>query len=546
MHEYKIDVLVEAVTHYRHVYGHTLIPKNFICPPSWPCPGLDLGKLADTARTRQRHARLPPAHVERLNACDFAWVFNDYKWTRQILPALEAYARVVGNLLVQRNFIVPSDQSCWPRECWGRHLGKTVNNIRSRRRELSQDQRLKLDRIGFVWGVNDDDQQPVNLDPPSVKKSQTSLGKSERNRKKEPKKKASSSSVNSHVSKASSCPNYHHTTPASLRKSKKGSLLPKELAKVNKEPFPPPTSVLRPLPFSSTDPSDPFPLPPPRRLDPVFATTRTRHFSHDYLDSSSSSSEFWSPGNNSNPNSKVGTSGDPLLNVAEIRVRSVFLPALRTYRLLYGHLNVPSVFIVPHEEPWSHTIWGLNVGKVVGDLHHGVYRRQDLSCESLGELAQLGFHLWSSSSASFNIHHHREERSSQSHQMLFPTSSASLLSLYHSCSDASTSNNNHNADSSSSAFSFPTTTTTSLHAHPSSTCSILDEVCPGGTSSSSSSRKRYFSLDDSFGTSCAKPSRHKFEDLDLGALDHAMLDTSALSEDHHPDSESSTLRSFGL
>lgn len=153
------DLVAEGTVIYHKVYGNTLIPKTFVVPdvsPQWPSHllGFELGKIADGLRTKYRHGRLTEEQTKKLDAVDFAWSFNEYKWYRQILPALVTYGKLFGDMLVPRNFVVPANPD-WPRAAWGRSLGKTVNNIRNRRKELEPRYRANLDSIGFVWTVTE-------------------------------------------------------------------------------------------------------------------------------------------------------------------------------------------------------------------------------------------------------------------------------------------------------------------------------------------------------------------------------------------------------
>lgn len=68
-----------------------------------------------------------------------------------------------------------------------------------------------------------------------------------------------------------------------------------------------------------------------------------------------------------------------------------FLPALRRYRELHGHVNVPQLFTVPSEDGiWSQELWGFALGRMVnqtrsGDIYYPQVER------FLPELVALGF-----------------------------------------------------------------------------------------------------------------------------------------------------------
>ena len=46
------------------------------------------------------------------------------------------------------------------------------------------------------------------------------------------------------------------------------------------------------------------------------------------------------------------------------------LAALTTYKEIYGDLLIPSVFVVPHQEPWPEGCYGLRLGGRVGSIRH--------------------------------------------------------------------------------------------------------------------------------------------------------------------------------
>ncbi|CAM9365673.1 unnamed protein product, partial [Choristocarpus tenellus] len=41
---------------------------------------------------------------------------------------------------------------------------------------------------------------------------------------------------------------------------------------------------------------------------------------------------------------------------------------LELFKDVYGNLRVPSLFIVPKEEPWPKDVWGLRLGKSVRQI----------------------------------------------------------------------------------------------------------------------------------------------------------------------------------
>ncbi|OQS00260.1 hypothetical protein THRCLA_06093 [Thraustotheca clavata] len=63
------------------------------------------------------------------------------------------------------------------------------------------------------------------------------------------------------------------------------------------------------------------------------------------------------------------------------------LLALRTYKQLYGHVDVPKSFIVPEDDiEWPDELWEYELGKVVASL-----RQAELTPERQAEITSLGF-----------------------------------------------------------------------------------------------------------------------------------------------------------
>ena len=84
------------------------------------------------------------------------WDEYECRWEEEVQPALLAYKKDKGDLLVRRSFVVPS-QLPWPEACWDMGLGVTVNNIRAHEHFVkdSPERREWLDSIGFVWRVQE-------------------------------------------------------------------------------------------------------------------------------------------------------------------------------------------------------------------------------------------------------------------------------------------------------------------------------------------------------------------------------------------------------
>lgn len=78
-------------------------------------------------------------------------------WEETFLPALGAYKQANGDARVPRAFVVPDDDASWPRVAWGYRLGKAVNQLRCKLRDLTQELpetvARELKKLGFIENV---------------------------------------------------------------------------------------------------------------------------------------------------------------------------------------------------------------------------------------------------------------------------------------------------------------------------------------------------------------------------------------------------------
>ncbi|GAB9471337.1 hypothetical protein Gpo141_00008554 [Globisporangium polare] len=78
-------------------------------------------------------------------------------------------------------------------------------------------------------------------------------------------------------------------------------------------------------------------------------------------------------------------------NVTDDKWENQFLPALRKFRELNGHVNVPQVFKVPCEDgAWPRELWGFALGRMVNQTRSGDIYYPQIE-HFLPELAKLGF-----------------------------------------------------------------------------------------------------------------------------------------------------------
>jgi Helicase associated domain len=151
-----------ALQAYYSIHGNLVIPRRFQVPaqdeypPEWH--GLDLSSTVYAMRWWVQHVRYYPDRVAELNTLGFVWDRLQPEWNL-IMEALIGYLTLHGDLLVPTSFVVPYGDEEWPKSTWGIKLGKHVYRMRSRNDFLrgfkGATRRRQLDRLGFVWDIND-------------------------------------------------------------------------------------------------------------------------------------------------------------------------------------------------------------------------------------------------------------------------------------------------------------------------------------------------------------------------------------------------------
>jgi len=132
--------------------GAMVIPDNSFERPdgAWSTDLADvvntIGKETyDEMIKRDEELLASPGSSEKISAANT-------KWESKMLPALQAYKRIYGDLLVQQSFVVPEDSLQWPRGTEGLKLGQVVSRIRQGKyaKQVAHSRAL-LDDMGFVW-----------------------------------------------------------------------------------------------------------------------------------------------------------------------------------------------------------------------------------------------------------------------------------------------------------------------------------------------------------------------------------------------------------
>lgn len=175
----QLDRLVPELRAFYNTHGHWIVPSNYDCQVSssstsdatapntiaraesstklLPLLAQFLNAVRSDARTTQSVAQELQALGFPLERC---LALGDdglkrLRWQDTTLAALETYQALYGDLLVKRAFVVPTGDSQWPRSTWGLQLGASVHRLRAAHMSLPLYQRQDLDAIGFAWSADD-------------------------------------------------------------------------------------------------------------------------------------------------------------------------------------------------------------------------------------------------------------------------------------------------------------------------------------------------------------------------------------------------------
>ncbi|KDO25071.1 hypothetical protein SPRG_09210 [Saprolegnia parasitica CBS 223.65] len=137
----KWELRIEALTIFRALYGHTLVPFIFVVPandPAWPRRlwNYKLGSVVNYIRSGD--AVIHSERRTQLNALGFVWDANKESFETK-LRGFTCYRAMYGHLNISSTFTVPSDDA-WPTDLAGKLSGT-----------LTPERIAALDAIGFVW-----------------------------------------------------------------------------------------------------------------------------------------------------------------------------------------------------------------------------------------------------------------------------------------------------------------------------------------------------------------------------------------------------------
>lgn len=155
------QTIFPALQVFAQVYNHCDVQQDFVVPASPPWPerawGFRLGQTVKSVR-QGVYEEQAQAYKKELEQLGFVW--NNKQrlamTVRQVvLPALAAYRKLYGDVLVSTDFVVPENDDVWPERARGFRLGLWITRVRAGLVNVPGDLRTELDDVGFVWRFND-------------------------------------------------------------------------------------------------------------------------------------------------------------------------------------------------------------------------------------------------------------------------------------------------------------------------------------------------------------------------------------------------------
>ena len=135
---------LESAQKYHETHGNLMVPGKYIDPEGYP-----LGQWIIKTRQQRLNDRLKEERITQLDEIGMVWSVFDVKWEKAFVLAA-AYYEENGNLNMPRSYVTAA----------GEKLGYWVANQQwtYQKGKLSDDQIMRLERIGMYWGNRNDRQ----------------------------------------------------------------------------------------------------------------------------------------------------------------------------------------------------------------------------------------------------------------------------------------------------------------------------------------------------------------------------------------------------
>lgn len=128
------DEVIDLLKEYQKEHGDLLIPVKYCT-----IRGVKLGAIVHSIRSGKR--KITVEEKGKLDGLGFVWKVNPKISFDEVMKLLEEYKRVHGNLYVHEKYCTAN----------GIKLGSIVHSIRCGKRKTTEDEKAKLDELGFTW-----------------------------------------------------------------------------------------------------------------------------------------------------------------------------------------------------------------------------------------------------------------------------------------------------------------------------------------------------------------------------------------------------------
>ena len=133
---FSFEEIIEMLKEYKSEHGDLLVPQKYVTTD-----GVILGNIVGAIRTG--HRKTTVEEKRKLDEIGFVWKGHRGLSFEAVFETLKEYKREHGDLLVPQKYVTTE----------GIKLGKIVNSLRNGDRKTTPEQKVELDKMGFVWRV---------------------------------------------------------------------------------------------------------------------------------------------------------------------------------------------------------------------------------------------------------------------------------------------------------------------------------------------------------------------------------------------------------
>jgi hypothetical protein len=127
------NATLPALETFKRLENDLLVPVNFIVPygdSQWPRSTWSLTLGSQVSAFRKYKDQLDPEIVETLEKIGFIWDVKEYNFLNYFMPSMRTFNDIYGHTNVPVSFVVPKNDSRWPKKLRGYTFGNVVSTIR--------------------------------------------------------------------------------------------------------------------------------------------------------------------------------------------------------------------------------------------------------------------------------------------------------------------------------------------------------------------------------------------------------------------------------